>query len=267
MLPMDRAIPQQVPYDFKEVPSYTLAEARKHGWIWRIPVGDRFGTGYVYSSRFTTDEEAREDYNEWLQENFNVSLETDRIINYKPGYYKDNWIGNCMAVGLSSGFIEPLESTGLHIVINQMVSFIDQNPTLKNLSFNRRESNKTNKLLYEEIVDFICLHYNTNRTDSKFWQYMTENKSEWVKMFDEKCRNEFLQTANITTKFWDVESYIQVANGLKMFNKDSIKEYVMSLENYEDILDDCRSLDTEIRKAKELNSNVSQKDMFKFLHQ
>lgn len=267
MLPMDRAIPQQIPYDFKEVPSYTLAEARKHGWIWRIPVGDRFGTGYVYSSRFTTDEEAREDYNQWLQENFNVSLETDRIINYKPGYYKDNWIGNCMAVGLSSGFIEPLESTGLHIVINQMVSFIDQNPTLKNLSFNRRESNKTNKLLYEEIVDFICLHYNTNRTDSKFWQYMTENKSEWVKMFDEKCRNEFLQTANITTKFWDVESYIQVANGLKMFNTDSIKEYVMSLENYEDILDDCRSLDTEIRKAKELNSNVSQKDMFKFLHQ
>ena len=135
---------------------------------------------------------------------------------------------------------------------------------MKNLSFNRRESNKTNKLLYEEIVDFICLHYNTNRTDSKFWQYMTENKSEWVKMFDEKCRNEFLQTTNITTKFWDVESYIQVANGLKMFNKDSIKEYVMSLENYEDILDDCRSLDTEIRKAKELNSNVSQKDMFKF---
>ena len=121
--------------------------------------------------------------------------------------------------------------------------------------------------MYEEIVDFICLHYNTNRTDSKFWQYMTENKSEWVKMFDEKCRNEFLQTTNITTKFWDVESYIQVANGLKMFNKDSIKEYVMSLENYEDILDDCRSLDTEIRKAKELNSNVSQKDMFKFLHQ
>ena len=121
ILPMDRAIPQQVPYDFKEVPSYTLAEARKHGWIWRIPVGDRFGTGYVYSSRFTTDEEAREDYNNWLQENFNVSLETDRIIEYKPGYYEKNWIGNCMAIGLSSGFVEPLESTGIHIIIQQML--------------------------------------------------------------------------------------------------------------------------------------------------
>jgi hypothetical protein len=266
---MDRAIPQQVPYDFKEVPSYTLAEARKHGWIWRIPIGNRFGTGYVYSSRFTTDEEAREDYNEWLQENFNVSLETDRIINYKPGYYKDNWIGNCMAVGLSSGFVEPLESTGLHIIIQQMLNFIEHNPTLKNLSYNRMESNRLNRVLYDEIIEFICLHYNTNRTDSKFWQYMTENKSEWVRMFDEKCREEFLQSSNIsgTKVFWNIESYIQVANGLQMFNPDSIKEYVSSLENSEDILDDCRLLDMEIKKAKELNSNVPQKDMFKFLHQ
>ena len=119
-----------------------------------------------------------------VAENFNVSLETIESSTINLGTIKiigleTVWQLVCLVV------IEPLESTGLHIAINQMVSFIDQNPTLKNLSFNRRESNKTNKLLYEEIVDFICLHYNNNRTDSKFWQYMTENKSEWVKMFDE----------------------------------------------------------------------------------
>ena len=268
ILPMDRAIPQQVPYDFKEVPSYTLAEARKHGWIWRIPVGDRFGTGYAYSSRFTTDEEAREDYNNWLQENFNVSLETDRIIEYKPGYYEKNWIGNCMAIGLSSGFVEPLESTGIHIIIQQMLHFIEHNATLKGLEYNRNQCNNLNRILYEEIVEFICLHYNTNRTDSKFWRYMTENKSDFVRAFDEKCREEFIQASNIDVSkyFWTMDSYIQCAHGLQMFNQDSIKEYVACLDDPDSIMESCRILDMEIKKQKDErdSQNVSQKQMFNF---
>ena len=85
-LPIDRAIPQQIPYDFKdELPSYTLAEATDNGWIWRIPIGNRYGTGYLYSSKFTSDEEAREKYNDWLVENFDTELTSDRIIRYRPG--------------------------------------------------------------------------------------------------------------------------------------------------------------------------------------
>ena len=132
-LPIDRAIPQQIPYDFKdELPSYTLAEATDNGWIWRIPIGDRYGTGYLYSSKFTSDEEAREKYNDWLVENFDTELTSDRIIKYRPGYYEDYWMGNCLAVGLSSGFVEPLESTGIHIIIKQMQEFITYNSNLKN---------------------------------------------------------------------------------------------------------------------------------------
>jgi tryptophan halogenase len=269
MLPMDRAIPQQVPYQFNEIPSYTVAEARKHGWIWKIPIGDRFGTGYVYSSKFTSDEEAREDYNLWLNDTFGVQLNTDRVIHYKPGYYENNWIGNCMAVGLSSGFVEPLESTGIHIIIQQMMNFIDYNPTLKNLEYNKQESNRLNRTLYSEIVEFICLHYNTNREDSKFWKYMTNNKTEWVRNFDEKCREEFLEKSSITSSkvFWNIESYIQVANGLQMFNQDSIQNYVNSLPNSNQILEECKLMDMEIKKAKNMNSNVPQKDMIKFVNQ
>lgn len=268
ILPMDRAIPQQVPYDFKEVPSYTLAEARKHGWIWRIPVGNRFGTGYVYSSRFTTDEEAREDYNAWLEENLGVSLETDRIIEYKPGYYEKSWIGNCMAIGLSSGFVEPLESTGIHIIIQQMLHFIEHNATLKDLEYNRNQCNNLNRILYEEIVEFICLHYNTNRTDSKFWRHMTENKSDFVRAFDEKCREEFIQSSSIDASkyFWTMDSYIQCAHGLQMFNQDSIKEYVACLDDPDSIMESCRLLDMEIKKQKDEreSQNISQKQMFNF---
>ena len=94
-LPLDRAIPQQIPYKFKELPSFTLSEATENGWIWQIPIGNRYGTGYLYSSKFTSDEEAREKYNQWLKDNLNTELKTNRVIRYEPGYYDDYWIGNC----------------------------------------------------------------------------------------------------------------------------------------------------------------------------
>jgi tryptophan halogenase len=257
-LPINRAIPQQVPHQFAEVPSYTLAEATDNGWIWRIPIGNRYGTGYLYSSRFTSDEEARIKYNQWIVENFNTELQTDRIIEYNPGYYENHWIGNCMAVGLSSGFVEPLESTGIHIIIQQLKDFIEYNPTLNNLKYNRMECNRRCNSLYKEVVEFVCLHYNTNRTDSEFWRYMTSHKTEWVKAFDEKCREEFLEEISIENgkEFWHVDSYIQVAQGLQMFNPESIQKFLDSLPDGKQILENCRIRYEEVQRAKRQNMNI-----------
>jgi len=257
-LPIDSAIPQQIPFDFKEVPSHTLSEATDNGWIWQIPIGKRYGTGYLYSSRFTSDEEAREKYDRWLSENLGAKLETDKIIRYNPGYFTNHWIGNCLAVGLSSGFVEPLEATGIHIIIQQIKDFIEYNPTLKNLKYNREECNRRNLVLYKEIIEFVCLHYNTNRTDSEFWKYMTNNKTEWVKAFDQKCREEFLEETSIEKgkEFWHIDSYIQVAQGLKMFNPKSIQEFLDSLPNGEEILENCRLRHKEVSMAKKKNLNV-----------
>lgn len=269
-LPIDRAIPQQVPYDFKEVPSYTLAEATDNGWIWQIPIGNRYGTGYLYSSKFTTDEEAKEKYNVWLLERFGVELKTDRIIHYKPGYYDQAWVGNCLAVGLSSGFVEPLESTGIHIIINQIKDFISLNSNLTFLEYNRKKFNEINLRAYRVIVDFICLHYNTNRTDSDFWNYMTENKTEWVRDFDEKCRYEFLDAQNLgnnSTKFvWPLDSFIQVANGLNMFDKKRIKEYLDSKREKQQILDFAKENYEYTQLKKFENKRVSHKEIINAIH-
>ena len=100
-LPIDSAIPFKVPNNTNSIPTYTLSEATRNGWIWQIPTQDRFGTGYLYSSQFTTDDEAREDYNKWLLDNHGVQLDTDRIIKWITGYYKDVLIGNCFEVVLS----------------------------------------------------------------------------------------------------------------------------------------------------------------------
>ncbi len=259
ILPINRAIPQQVSYNFKEVPSYTQAEATENGWIWRIPIGERYGTGYLYSSRFTSDDEAKEKYNTWLLDNFNTELTSDRVIKYRPGYYDEFWIGNCIAVGLSSGFVEPLEATGIEIIINQIQEFMTINSTLKNLEYNRDIINRGNKRKYDEVIDFVSLHYCTNRTDSEFWRYMTANKKEWVRNFEEKCREEFLDTRTTGREktFWGLDSFVQVANGLNMISKDSIRNFIYYKVDGEDILNitmgDYQYLDREKKRLKRIS--------------
>lgn len=269
-LPIDRAIPQQVPYDFDEVPSHTVAQATENGWIWKIPIGNRYGTGYLYSSKFTTDDEARSKYNDWLVENFNTKLNTDRIIKYNPGYFEDYWIGNCIAVGLSSGFVEPLESTGIHIIIKQIYEFIYLNANLKNLKYNRVLANEKNRVLYQDIIDFICLHYNTNRTDSEFWKYMTNNKKEWVSDFEEKCREDFIDIrsfrGNHDFSTWTMDSYIQVGNGLNMFNKETIQEYLDNNLNKKQILDFAIEQFNFIESVKSQDQKISHKEFLDQIH-
>jgi tryptophan halogenase len=263
ILPLNRAIPQQIPFDFSDgIPSYTLAEATKNGWIWRIPIGNRYGTGYVYSSKFTTDEEARKDFNNWLKENLNSELKTDKIIEYSPGYYSDYWIGNCLAVGLSSGFVEPLESTGIHIIIQQLKTFIEHNSSLKNLEYNKKQCNNLNKLLYEEIIEFITIHYYVDRKDSKFWDYMFNNRTDWIKTFSQKCKEEFLLGRNIEESkvFWEVDSYIQVANGLRMFDNHSIKEFLDWQPDKDELIERAKSYTQELENSKKIVTRIPHKE-------
>tara|TARA_Y100001973_G_C5194160_1_gene333041 strand:+ start:153 stop:1613 length:1461 start_codon:yes stop_codon:yes gene_type:complete len=260
-LPLDRAIPQQIPHKFKELPSFTLSEATENGWIWQIPIGDRYGTGYLYSSKFTSDEEARTKFNSWLLDNHNVELESDRIIYYKPGYYEDYWIGNCIAVGLSSGFIEPLEATGIQIILQQIQEFMTVNSTLKNLEYNKRILNKFNRTLYTDIIDFICLHYDTNRTDSDFWRYMTNNKTEWVKNFHRKCKEEFLdaRTCYREKTFWGIDSFIQLGNAHNMFDNKSIMNFLDSKIDGQSILENMRSEHQYLEHKKRERKYISHK--------
>ena len=264
-LPIDRAIPQQVPYEFEEIPSYTVAEATDNGWIWQIPMRKRYGTGYLYSSRFTSDEEAREKYNSWLMDKFGVELQTDRVIKYKPGYYEDAWVGNCLAVGLSSGFVEPLESTGIYLIIKQISDFATLNSNLNFLEYNRKRFNAVNRMGYELIINFICLHYNTNREDSEFWRHITNNKKEWVKDFEEKCKYEFLDVSSLgdsSVRFiWHLDSYIQVAHGLNMFDKDEMLKFIDSKQHKEQVMSFAKEhYDyTEIKKSE--NKHVSHKQI------
>ena len=148
---------------------YTTSTARSAGWTWRIPLQHRTGNGHVYCDAFTTDDEAARVLQGGLD---GRALDQPRQLRFTTGRRRKSWIKNCVAIGLSSGFLEPLESTSINIIENAvgwLIQFFpdrDWRPELAD-EFNRLVSTR-----YESVRDFIILHYKvTKRTDSEFWRY------------------------------------------------------------------------------------------------
>ena len=150
-------------------PPYTISTAEAAGWRWQIPLQHRMGNGHVYSSAHMSDQQATD----LLVNNTRGKLlNNPRVIRFTPGRRKKAWNKNCIAVGLSSGFLEPLESTSIALIelaIDKIrLFFPDQ-------SFNEdviREFNERTQAEYERVRDFVIFHYKaSSRDDSEFWRY------------------------------------------------------------------------------------------------
>ncbi|MFO7304424.1 MAG: tryptophan 7-halogenase [Gammaproteobacteria bacterium] len=164
----DRAIALQTDYPLDDIPPYTRAIAHQAGWQWKIPLQHRQGTGHVYSTAYTTDEEARRVLMENLEGKVRVEL---RLLKFVPGRRRNVWVKNCVAIGLSSGFIEPLESTSIHIIQAGVARLLRMFPFTGCVESLVREYNRETELEYERIRDFIILHYKaTERDDTPYWR-------------------------------------------------------------------------------------------------
>ncbi|MBF7072682.1 tryptophan 7-halogenase [Glaciecola sp. MH2013] len=150
---------------------YTKSIAHKAGWQWRIPLQHRTGNGLVFASEFMTDEEAIE----YLKTNVDGKpLGEPRLIKFKTGRRTKQWHKNCVAIGLSSGFLEPLESTSLHLVQSAIVRLVKMFPHKQMNEVQVDEYNRQSKIEFERIRDFIILHYKVNGRDEPFWQRMKD---------------------------------------------------------------------------------------------
>lgn len=166
----DKALAVQIPHrDVSGLEPCTRSTALGAGWAWRVPLYSRIGTGYVYSSRFRSDQEAIDEFLQHLGSEGEGA--EPRVIPMRIGRARRTWVGNCVAVGLSGGFIEPLESTAIFIIeaaLRWLVANLpdrDFDPALQ------ARYNEQMQGLYEEVRDFIALHYLTsNRRDSAYWQ-------------------------------------------------------------------------------------------------
>lgn len=166
----DRAVTCQIPYDSPGTPiaSYTIATAHEAGWTWDIGLNNRRGIGYVYSSAHTDDGRAEKILRSYIGPA--AADKAARVLKFEAGYREQQWVQNCVAVGLSAGFFEPLESTGLMLIEVAAAMIADFFPWNAQFAAPARLFNELMQRRFAKIVNFLKMHYCLSERTEPFWQ-------------------------------------------------------------------------------------------------
>lgn len=238
-LPCDRAV--AIPCEkITEPTAYTRAIARTAGWQWRIPLQHRTGNGMVYCSRYMSDAEA---YASLLDNLDAPPTAKPNFLKFQTGRRKKSWNKNCIAIGLSSGFLEPLESTSIYLIQISILKLLEFFPDRNIADSLRDEFNRLVDMEYVRIRDFLILHYNTtSRTDSEFWNYcrtmeLPDDLQRKKQLFLSAAHVERYQHGLFMTPSW-IAVYlgqgvfpVHYDSRLEQFSVDKIAQYLESMRS------------------------------------
>lgn len=230
-LPTNSAIPFFIKHDDENIKAHTEAIAMKYGWVWHIPVEGRYGCGYAFDDTIISDDEIKQEIIETFGENVEFG---EKRFSFDAGRYETPWVKNCIAIGLSAGFIEPLEATSIMTSLYSLDEFMTNG--LGNITRNQFYIDKYNRKITEyqdDTLDFVYFHYVTKRTDTEFWSKFTENNKmpENVKKFIDECEETVPDSDFINTisKVYLVPSWHSVGKGLRIIKRERANEVFGSM--------------------------------------
>jgi tryptophan halogenase len=204
-----------------EIRPYTRARALSAGWAWEIPTQERRGNGYVYSSAHVSEDEAVGEISSLLGR----EVKPAKSIKFDPGYLPDMWVKNCVAVGLASAFVEPIEATSIGGTIQQARCLVENLSTYKtgNTSV-QKNFNKKMQLMMENILCMISLHYISDRRDTEMWKDTASLKrpemlQEYLELWNERppAHSDFIVSGY---ELFHAPHFYHVANGQGLINKE-----------------------------------------------
>jgi tryptophan halogenase len=227
-LPVDSALPFFIPIDKEDpIPAYTESIAMKYGWMWKIPTKERFGCGYVFDSSLISEEEAKKEIEEYLGYEPIYPRKEKGVFKFSAGYFETPWVNNCVAVGLSSGFIEPLEATSIWVTLQSLQNVLSNVEAMASLDpRHAKHFNKKFCSMSDAVVDFVYFHYMSGRTDTEFWKKFTvDNAPEYVKNMLDSWEYRLPQYDDFNKDpVWGMNSWVSVGSGVGKVNKELFKE-------------------------------------------
>jgi len=261
-LQMDSAIPFPTePDPSGQIRPYTRARAIQNGWVWEIPTQERRGNGYVYSSRNCTDEQAIDEVSQLL----GFEVQPVKTIKFDPGHIPEMWIKNCVAVGLASAFVEPIEATSIGGTIQQIRCLIDNVYAYEPgcVAIQKSFNYKMN-IMMENILSMIYLHYISDREDTAMWREQKNMPApEYLKNLLD-IWSERLPAYNdidyTNYEMFHVQHFYHVAQGQKVINQKSATRL---LENFR-LREDAKNM---YYNAKLGQTNHAKVDHFESLKQ
>lgn len=224
VLPCDTAMPFFIKTDSNNVEPYTEAIAMKYGWVWKIPVKGRYGCGYVFDSTHIGVDEAKKE----VEERFGCEIEVPRTFKFSAGCYNETWINNCIAVGLSSGFIEPLEATSIWTTTMNVLDVVVWLDRLEQGNQDDRDFfNETFVQRNQEVVDFLAFHYMGKRNDSEFWKaWKTKKLPKQLDRLTKRWKRTVPSYSDDNRDLFSLDSWIAVAIGIKWIEPEAVNTYI-----------------------------------------
>jgi len=248
---MNRAVPFRLPYQyFHDIGIHTEAQAMSSGWTWKIPLFDKIGLGYVYCDKFIDYDGAIRELEIRYPE---IEINPVKHIEFEAGRLENMWHKNCVSLGLASAFVEPLEATSIHATKLQIDALGE---ALKNQT-SRDLYNKDMAQIYDDIKDFIVLHYMGGRSDTEFWRFCSSGEiaTERVKEILEIASYRMLTEDDISNPYnhLSYRAWNHVLAGLGKFSKEVAEksltpgiaeryelwrsETIKKIESYKDLKD------------------------------